>query len=187
MQYEDEEPEPEPPRRQQYVPQSVPARLQPQLGPTPPRLQIPGAQRTTDVVYSPIQKPARPDYSQQQSSEYSQTTSYGEGQSNIRISRPVYAPAPITPAPSSARAQGFLGPASGGRPHLDSFQFGPAQAQAPAPRPVPQSAPVQQPRYQPQLQSRSSGGGSLLDQLARDYALPEGTAQPLHDISFGYY
>ncbi|KAI8130373.1 hypothetical protein FF38_00430 [Lucilia cuprina] len=190
VQYEDEEQEPEPPRRQQYVPQSAPPRPQPQLGPAPPRLQIPGAQRTTDVVYSPVQKPSRPDYSQQHSSEYSQSTSFGDGQSNLRISRPVYAPAPVTPAPSSARAQGFLGPASGGRPHLEPFQFGPSQQAAPAPRPVPQSIPVQQPRYQqPQLQSRSSGGGggSLLDQLARDYALPEGTSQPLHDISFGYY
>ncbi|XP_063705930.1 fibrous sheath CABYR-binding protein [Culicoides brevitarsis] len=34
-------------------------------------------------------------------------------------------------------------------------------------------------------QGRSSGGG-VLDQLAKDYALPSG-GTPLHDISFGYY
>uniref|UniRef100_T1PCV9 Cuticle protein n=1 Tax=Musca domestica TaxID=7370 RepID=T1PCV9_MUSDO len=178
VQYEDEESEPEPPRRPQYVPQSIPAPKS--VGPAPPRLQIPGAQRTTDVVYSPVPKVARPE------PDYSQSTSFGDGgSSNLRISRPVYAPAPETPSPSSARAQGFLGPASGGRPLLEPFQFG----SSPAPRPVPQAVPVQQPRYpQPQPQSRSSGGGgSLLDQLARDYALPEGTSQPLHDISFGYY
>ncbi|XP_011499932.1 PREDICTED: uncharacterized protein LOC105363833 [Ceratosolen solmsi marchali] len=47
-------------------------------------------------------------------------------------------------------------------------------------------APVQesQPRAQPQPRS---GGGGILDQLARDYALPQGGAAPLHDISFGYY
>uniref|UniRef100_A0A1I8Q0V1 Uncharacterized protein n=1 Tax=Stomoxys calcitrans TaxID=35570 RepID=A0A1I8Q0V1_STOCA len=178
VQYEDEEPEPEPPRRPQYVPQNIPSKS---VGPAPPRLQIPGAQRTTDVVYSPVQKVSRPE------SEYSQSTSFGDGGSspNLRLSRPIYAPAPDTPSPSSARAQGFLGPASGGRPLLEPFQFGPGPA--PAPRPAPQAIPVQQPRYQqPQPQSRS-GGGSLLDQLARDYALPEGTSQPLHDISFGYY
>lgn len=200
MQYEDEEQEPEPPRRPQYVPQNVPPKHQPQQGPAPPRLQIPGAQRTTDVVYSPIQKPNRPEYSQpppqqQQTSEYSQSTSFGDGQSNLRISRPIYAPAPSAPSPSSARAQGFLGPSSGGRPLLEPFQFGPSQQ--PLQRPQQQSIPVQQPRYQapqqpsyqaPQLQSRSSGGtSSLLDQLARDYALPEGGSAPLHDISFGYY
>lgn len=29
--------------------------------------------------------------------------------------------------------------------------------------------------------------GGILDQLARDYALPQDSAPPLHDISFGYY
>jgi hypothetical protein len=27
----------------------------------------------------------------------------------------------------------------------------------------------------------------LLDQLAKDYALPQNSAAPLHDITFGYY
>lgn len=51
-------------------------------------------------------------------------------------------------------------------------------------------APVQEPRatqaVRPQPQARSGGGG-ILDQLARDYALPQNSAPPLHDISFGYY
>ncbi|XP_058789195.1 uncharacterized protein LOC131663108 [Phymastichus coffea] len=46
-------------------------------------------------------------------------------------------------------------------------------------------APVQE-RPRPQPQTRSGNGG-LLDQLARDYALPSNAAAPLHDISFGYY
>ncbi|XP_053978400.1 pupal cuticle protein 27 [Hylaeus volcanicus] len=45
-------------------------------------------------------------------------------------------------------------------------------------------APVQEHRSQPQPRSQSGG---ILDQLARDYALPQGGAPPLHDISFGYY
>jgi hypothetical protein len=47
-------------------------------------------------------------------------------------------------------------------------------------------APVQESQPRPQPQARSGGGG-ILDQLARDYALPQGGAAPLHDISFGYY
>uniref|UniRef100_W8BDK4 Uncharacterized protein n=1 Tax=Ceratitis capitata TaxID=7213 RepID=W8BDK4_CERCA len=180
LQYE-EEPEqvPEPPRRIQYAPPP-----QASAAPAPPRIQVPGAQRTTDVLYSPLQRPARPE------PDYSQSQNFGEGPSNVRVSRPVYAPAPVQPAPSSARANNFLGPPSGGRPLLDPAQFGPA----PQTRPVQQAAPAPLPRYQPQInhqpqaQGRAGGGGgSLLDQLARDYALPQGNAQPLHDISFGYY
>ncbi|XP_036342557.1 pollen-specific leucine-rich repeat extensin-like protein 1 [Rhagoletis pomonella] len=179
FQYEEEvEQEPEPPRRIQYAPQPQ----QISAGPAPPRIQVPGAQRSTDVLYSPLQRPARPE------PDYSQTQNFGGGPSNVRISRPVYAPAPVQPAPASARANNFLGPPSGGRPILD--QFGPA----PQTRPVQQAAPAPLPRYQPQInhqpqaQGRAGGGGgSLLDQLARDYALPQGNAQPLHDISFGYY
>ncbi|XP_034485852.1 pollen-specific leucine-rich repeat extensin-like protein 1 [Drosophila innubila] len=174
VQYEDEEVEP--PRRQQYAPQA-----QSSLGPSPPRLQVPGAQRSTDVLYSPQQRPARPE------PDYSQSQSFGEGPSNVRISRPVYALPPASPAPSSARAQGFLAPASGGRPLLEPVHFGPTQA--PIAQPVQQSIPQQQPQssYQPRAQGRAGGSGSLLDQLARDYALPQGNAQPLHDITFGYY
>ncbi|KAH8358400.1 hypothetical protein KR093_000039 [Drosophila rubida] len=178
VQYEDEEAEQ--PRRPQYAPQA-----QPSLGPAPPRLQVPGAQRSTDVLYSPQQRPSRPE------PDYSQSQSFGEGPSNVRISRPVYALPPASPAPSSARAQGFLAPASGGRPLLEPVHFGPTQA--PLAQPVQQSIPQQpqpqqQSSYQPRAQGRAGGGGgSLLDQLARDYALPQGNAQPLHDITFGYY
>lgn len=190
VQYEEEE---EPPRRIQYAPQPQPQhqlqhqpqpqqhhQQQPSLGPAPPRLQIAGAQRTTDVLYSPLQRPARPE------PDYSQSQSFGDGPSNVRISRPVYALPPASPAPSSARAQGFLAPASGGRPLLEPVGFGHSQAPVPA-RPAQQQQP--QPSYQPQPQARSGGGGGsgLLDQLARDYALPQGNAQPLHDITFGYY
>lgn len=52
---------------------------------------------------------------------------------------------------------------------------------SPEPRPVPQYAP--RPVSTPS--GRSSGG--ILDQLSKDYALPQGGAAPLHDISFGYY
>lgn len=57
-------------------------------------------------------------------------------------------------------------------PARPSASFGPAPA-APRPRPNP-TIP-------------KAGPGGILDQLSRDYALPDGGSQPLHDISFGYY
>lgn len=65
---------------------------------------------------------------------------------------------------------------------------------AAAPAPLPKSNPAPQPAYAPQprpavYQPRPAQGRStsVLDQLAKDYALPQGGAAPLHDISFGYY
>lgn len=44
----------------------------------------------------------------------------------------------------------------------------------------------QQHHQQPQQAHQSQGSSSLLDQLAKDYALPQG-GTALHDISFGYF
>jgi hypothetical protein len=95
----------------------------------------------------------------------------------------VYAPAQVapsvsdfpkspvfTPAAPLPRQQKYDEPA----PSSQLYNQGPAQF-SPAPE-----------ERRSQLQQRSGGGG-LLDQLARDYALPQGVAPPLHDISFGYY
>ncbi|KAJ3654520.1 hypothetical protein Zmor_013703 [Zophobas morio] len=81
---------------------------------------------------------------------------------------PVRNPPRITyaqPAPLSAPSRNHIEP-----------QF------APAARPAPQYAP----RPQPQAATAGRSGG-ILDQLSKDYALPNGGAAPLHDISFGYY
>lgn len=68
-----------------------------------------------------------------------------------------------------------------------------------APRAGPgRSLPPQQPQPQPQpqyhqpapqfQQSRPAVTGGILDQLAKDYALPQNSGvTTLHDISFGYY
>ncbi|GAB0091977.1 tyrosine-protein phosphatase non-receptor type 23 [Sergentomyia squamirostris] len=64
------------------------------------------------------------------------------------------------------------------------------QEQEPAYQPAPQQIQYSAPRaatYSPRPQSSPSRGGSVLDQLAKDYALPQGGAAPLHDITFGYY
>lgn len=96
----------------------------------------------------------------------------------VAPSRPALPKPPIfTPAAAAPRQlqQGYNEPA----PASQLYNQGPAQF-APAPN---QPDANQGPRAQPQTRS----GGGILDQLARDYALPQGVAPPLHDISFGYY
>jgi len=102
----------------------------------------------------------------------------------------VYAPAQVAPSRPAAPKPPIFTPAAAPQsqllrnPNYDEpapppsqlYNQGPAQF-APAPN---------QERRSPQPQSRSNSGG-ILDQLARDYALPQGVAPPLHDISFGYY
>lgn len=67
----------------------------------------------------------------------------------------------------------------------DSTPPRPAPQFAPAPRPAPRPAPSYAPRPNPSVPT--AGRGGILDQLSKDYALPDGGASPLHDISFGYY
>lgn len=64
MQYEDEEAEaePEPPRSQLYT--SAPKTVAP---PAPARIQVTGAHRTPETVYTAAQKPTRIDYGYTQS------------------------------------------------------------------------------------------------------------------------
>ncbi|XP_066594135.1 uncharacterized protein [Prorops nasuta] len=96
--------------------------------------------------------------------------------------QPIFAPAAQPqsqlPPQSPLYRQAYDEPA----PPSQAYNQGPAQFSP---------APVQEPRAQPQTRSQSAAtaaaGGGILDQLARDYALPQGVAPPLHDISFGYY
>lgn len=154
-QYDDYEQE----SRPQYAPQPQPQHSQP--APVPPRLQIPSA-RQTDVVYSPQQRPARPEPT------FSETSSFGY-QSNLRLSRPSYAP---VPSGNSINHEPI-------RPVVEPVQY--------APRSQPPPPPLPQPSYRAPQQAQGRSSPSLLDQLAKDYALPQTDAQPLHDISFGYY
>ena len=111
---------------------------------------------------------------------------------------PAPAPRPSPPRPSSSgpvpqRAQvaGAI-PAGGSssgvvyaQPRASSVPRPPAFSQPShsAPQSPVYHAPPPPSRPQPR---QSGGGGGLLDQLAKDYALPPG-GQPLHDITFGYY
>lgn len=58
---------------------------------------------------------------------------------------------------------------------------------APAVKQLIKALPVAQLAARPVPVSTRQSGGGILDQLAKDYALPSGGAAPLHDISFGYY
>lgn len=98
---------------------------------------------------------------------------------------------PARPDPSYSQRHTFTGFGAGipAQPTARvSYQEQPAyQSHAPqeiqysAPR---AAAPAPAPTYHRQQAGRSA---SLLDQLAKDYALPQGGAAPLHDITFGYY
>lgn len=124
-----------------------------------------------------------------------------ESYSYDTYSDPPPAPRPSPPRPSSsssnfgpvpprAQVSGAI-PAGGSSSGIVYSQPRPApKPQAftqafPSARPVPQ-APVyhEQPIAPSRPQARQTGG--LLDQLAKDYALPPG-GQPVHDISFGFY
>ncbi|CAD1472701.1 unnamed protein product, partial [Heterotrigona itama] len=83
---------------------------------------------------------------------------------------PIFTPA----APQSTLRQTSLIQPEEPAPPSQLYNQGPAQFGP---------APVQEHRSQPQPRSQNGG---ILDQLARDYALPQGVAPPLHDISFDY-
>lgn len=102
-------------------------------------------------------------------------------------------PAPARPAPTKfgfeapapARPQFSFDAPAPVRPAPPKFAPEPQYAPQPAPvRPAPQQfAPAPRPAPRP----IQAGRGGILDQLSKDYALPQGGAAPLHDISFGYY
>ncbi|XP_050076196.1 mediator of RNA polymerase II transcription subunit 15 [Anopheles maculipalpis] len=159
----DEQPAPLPQPKYQPAPQYVQrshfgAAPSASVGPAPPRAQIPNAV-PVDVVYAPKQLPARPDVEYRNVGPQTFPGAAPAGpEPKIRYSQPQFAPSALPPQHSAKSAN-----------PTDSF-----------PQPRPQPA-VYQPRP---AQGRST---SVLDQLAKDYALPQGGAAPLHDITFGYY
>ena len=108
----------------------------------------------------------------------------------------IYAPAQRTPTLSSAQKQPIFSPAAAAPPRQSQILQANQRPLYDDPAPASQAynqgpvqfgpSPIQEPRAQPQARS-NPGSGGLLDQLARDYALPQNVAPPLHDISFGYY
>lgn len=120
----------------------------------------------------PQPAPRRPEYQPPPPQSHTQAI-YAPAQQ--APSQPALPKAPIF-APAASRQSALLQQAydEPAPPPSQIYNQGPAQF-APSPP---------QERGQPQTRSQSGG---ILDQLARDYALPQGGAPPLHDISFGYY
>lgn len=97
------------------------------------------------------------------------------------VNQPIFSPAIQPNAPQSQLIkQNFdqIPPAS------QAYSQGPVQFN---PTPVREQMSHQVQSASLTHRSNNLHNGGILDQLARDYALPEGGSPPLHDISFGYY
>ncbi|XP_068632754.1 uncharacterized protein [Battus philenor] len=110
---------------------------------------------------------------------------------------PQSAPAPPKPqffagaAPTPIDQDSFFNPEPQPRP-----QYKPKQEFRPAPQPQQFASRPQElnsqfdqapARFPPQNQIQRSQPYSMLDQLLKEYSLPQGGSAPLHDISFGSY
>ncbi|XP_049868436.1 DNA translocase FtsK-like [Pectinophora gossypiella] len=85
------------------------------------------------------------------------------------------------PAPAIQYSQNYNNPAP-------QQNFAPAPAEPRYSAPQFNQQPFSQPRnQQPFSQPRNQQPFSMLDQLLKEYALPQGGAAPLHDITFGSY
>lgn len=94
-------------------------------------------------------------------------------------------PSAFAPRPQRPQHQGSPGPVPPRASIPGAAPVGPVYKPQTFSAPVPVK-PVREPirdHYQP----RSTSSSSFLDQLAQQYALPQGSGQPLHDISFGSY
>lgn len=148
-----------------------------------------------------LQAQAYEDYQQQQQQQQQQQRQQQQQQRQLAApvrpayqpqshTQAVYAPAQVAPSrPALPKPPIFTPAAAAPQASQQSLLQNAYDEPAPASQLYNQGpaqfspAPNQDSRSQPQPRS----GSSILDQLARDYALPQGVAPPLHDISFGYY
>ncbi|CAL1677086.1 unnamed protein product [Lasius platythorax] len=140
----------------------------------------------------------------QELQEYQQRQQQQQQQQQQAAARPAYQSPPTQSHTQAVYAPAQVAPS---RPALPKPPiFTPAAAQAPRQSPLVQQNPVYDepapasqlynqgpaqfapaPNQERRTQPQTPSGSGILDQLARDYALPQGVAPPLHDISFGYY
>ncbi|KAK9887270.1 hypothetical protein WA026_021122 [Henosepilachna vigintioctopunctata] len=167
-------PRPQPVYESFQAPQFSPDLERSRPAPVPARAQVPGAVQTTTLNFGPPQRavPQAPAHTR----SFAPAPRPAENQfsfGDFESAQPVRTAPRITYAQPSPLPSQFV-PESRPAPRYNPVQS-PAPIAAPSrPRPAPNS-----------VAPRGSGG--ILDQLSRDYALPEGGAAPLHDISFGYY
>ncbi|KAG5674152.1 hypothetical protein PVAND_004136 [Polypedilum vanderplanki] len=151
--------------------------------PIPPRLQQFANALPIDIVYAD-ERPSKP----QQQSQYERDFESRQPQqfpsqdaptpSPSFVNRPEGFPTLFSPGTANSRAD-VLKPKISKPTPIPTFANAPEQSF--------QFAPVQPQRSVtfPQSKPAQSRNTSILDQLAKDYALPQSSA-PLHDISFGY-
>ncbi|KAJ1522307.1 hypothetical protein ONE63_002604 [Megalurothrips usitatus] len=184
------------------APRPAPVRApRPQAAPRP-RAQQP---QYFENAYTAPAAAARPSPIPNNFAQFTQTTSFG---SSPALAAPRALPAPrfasapaLGPVPARAQISGAIpsGPAG------PAYRVAPAPVREPQPQHqaqalfVPQSqlpglsqhyapaAPAPAPLPRRPVSAPSGGSSGLLDQLARDYALPQTAAQPLVDTSFGVY
>lgn len=173
----------------------APAPVRPQIRPTPQAASL----RQQEAYERSQYQPAVQQQQYQPPRAHTQAVYAPQQSARARVpapapQRPIFAQAAPAPLPQSRQELGYSAP------RQQAYAPRPApvhqQQSYDEPEPIPQQysqqGPVQfapaphQSAPRPQPQARSQGGG-ILDQLARDYALPQGGAAPLHDISFGYY
>lgn len=105
----------------------------------------------------------------------------------------VYAPAQVAPSRPALPKPSIFTPAASQAPRQSQLVQSQQSRVYDEPAPASQlynQGPAQfgpAPNQERRTQSQPPSGSGILDQLARDYALPQGVAPPLHDISFGYY
>lgn len=152
----------------------------------------PPARSQAPVRFSPPPRPAppRPAPRPRPSEESYSYDTYSDPAPAPRPSHP--RPSSSGPVPPRAQVPGAV-PAGGSSTGIVYSQPRPA----PRPQAFSQAVPAVRPASQPPVyhaqpiapapsrpQARQTGG--ILDQLAKDYALPPG-GQPVHDITFGFY
>lgn len=148
---------------QQFIP------AQRSASPVPARPSVAGASLTTTIDYTPQTRPP----SVRGYAPAPQATQFSFAPEPAPIQEDNYAESvPVRPALRPAAPQ-YSQPAPPAGQLIKNLPVAQLAARPVLTRPVPVS-------------TRQSGGG-ILDQLAKDYALPSGGAAPLHDISFGYY
>ncbi|KAJ6637816.1 Endocuticle structural glycoprotein SgAbd-9 [Pseudolycoriella hygida] len=168
------QPRPQRPPQQPHFLQFEQQEQQPQyLAPSVARAQIENA-APIDVVYSSRQRAARPD------PEYNQQQTFIPAP-QVHEHQPSFGPSPI--------ARSFPAAARPAQPIAYSApRAAPSPPQYHAPQQQQPQFPIPQPQQQQYSASSQQGRStSVLDQLAKDFALPQGGSPALHDITYSYY
>ncbi|KAK3929245.1 Endocuticle structural glycoprotein SgAbd-9 [Frankliniella fusca] len=182
------------------APLRAPARRPQQAAPRP-RAQTP---QYFENSFSAPAAAARPSPIPNNFAQFTQTTSFASSPA-LSPARPLAAPrfsSGLGPAPPRAQVPGAA-PAGPGPAAYRALPPAPAPVREPQPQQAQQALFVPQsqlpglsqhyapaapaPAPLPRRPAPARGSGGLLDQLARDYALPQNSAQPLVDTSFGFY